>query len=649
MPAVTGSAVTPMKHTIPLQANFEEWMRLAKDNKINATNSWGLALIDYFHDMRLLKEGDGIDFQKASTTLDGCVKIYTSRVDSVADDTGRLLNGLAESGNKKRRGGDAEDEDGDGEDGEDGEESQGKKKSRRPRTAEKTLVDDFSQLQLKKVDAEMGVDPLFKKASADFDEGGAKGLLLNHLTIDSKGRIIFDSSDDIEDVQVDKKDATPAPGEAFEDEQDGEKEKEEEGQVAVEIDLSRLANQFFPDLNRLEQLDVCAPLKDYNFWDTDAPLELPFLDSASDDWRKQADAANEEAAGEETALFGGDDGGLGFDDDDGGFGDADLPEPGFGEGGEAWARDAALEPQARVNDLGLDGDEDARDSTEGAEDGAAGGDGYFSIIQGMEDAQENILSYFDNALKKNWAGPEHWRIRKIKDSSKPAPTVKRKEKEPFIIDFMAPMTQEMADLLFIKPATEKSISMAKDQRKAKTKNLLPDDKHFNSKDLAHLFLKPKVRIGQRKAKTRTLGRSLVEQDPNVNEEFFAHQQAEAAADDAPQGNYDANFFDEAPGMPDFDDEDDHFEDALDHRMPQSQDTVGGSQPLGGTGAAQGGFGDNLVTNTRRFKPMYMEFARVAKKVDAKKLKENLWNGLGLEEVRTLLLYRHFLLSAANIT
>lgn len=67
--------------------------------------------------MSLLKEGDGVNFQKASCTLDGCVKIYTSRVDSVATETGKLLSGLADSGNKKRRAGDEE-----GEEGEDGDE-----------------------------------------------------------------------------------------------------------------------------------------------------------------------------------------------------------------------------------------------------------------------------------------------------------------------------------------------------------------------------------------------------------------------------------------------------------------------------------------------------------------------------------------------
>jgi len=47
--------------------------------------------------MKILKDGDSINFQKASCTLDGCVKIYSSRVDSVATETGKLLSGLTEN------------------------------------------------------------------------------------------------------------------------------------------------------------------------------------------------------------------------------------------------------------------------------------------------------------------------------------------------------------------------------------------------------------------------------------------------------------------------------------------------------------------------------------------------------------------------
>jgi condensin complex subunit 2 len=52
-------------------------------------------LIDYFHDLRIIREGDSINFQKASCTLDGCVKIFSSRVDSVAVETDKLLGDLA--------------------------------------------------------------------------------------------------------------------------------------------------------------------------------------------------------------------------------------------------------------------------------------------------------------------------------------------------------------------------------------------------------------------------------------------------------------------------------------------------------------------------------------------------------------------------
>ena len=39
------------------------------------------------------------------------------------------------------------------------------------------------------------MDPLFKKTKEDFDEGGAMGLLLNHLGVDGKGRLVFDAGD----------------------------------------------------------------------------------------------------------------------------------------------------------------------------------------------------------------------------------------------------------------------------------------------------------------------------------------------------------------------------------------------------------------------------------------------------------------------
>jgi condensin complex subunit 2 len=63
------------------------------------------------------------------------------------------------------------------------------------RTTGNTLEKDINNLNLKRLDVEYNVDPLFRKTSSDFDEGGAKGLLLNHLNIGYDGGVIFDSSD----------------------------------------------------------------------------------------------------------------------------------------------------------------------------------------------------------------------------------------------------------------------------------------------------------------------------------------------------------------------------------------------------------------------------------------------------------------------
>lgn len=45
------------------------------------------------------------------------------------------------------------------------------------------------------------MDPLFKKTCADFDEGGAMGLLMNHLSVDGKGRVVFDAGDAVVDEE----------------------------------------------------------------------------------------------------------------------------------------------------------------------------------------------------------------------------------------------------------------------------------------------------------------------------------------------------------------------------------------------------------------------------------------------------------------
>lgn len=90
------------------------------------------------------------------------------------------------------------------------------------------MLKDFSSIALKKFDLDLAVDPLFKKTSADFDEGGARGLLLNHLGIDRHCKIIFDASDATVDCDSDELDGHAVMIDHIETHHESEPEEEEE-------------------------------------------------------------------------------------------------------------------------------------------------------------------------------------------------------------------------------------------------------------------------------------------------------------------------------------------------------------------------------------------------------------------------------------
>lgn len=556
------------------------------------------------------------------------------------------------------------------------------------RSSEATLAPSFASLQLKKFELEFAVDPLFKKASADFDEGGAKGLLLNHLMIDGQGRIVFDSSDDAGDTSavpksrqrdgVDEDDDEDADAEEADNSAaDRSADPEEEDDDDVEIDIASLGARYFPDLGYLDELDVCPSLKTFDLGDPSGSMDIPFL-KAPDDWRQDKDDQEKDGSGvgNKSGMFIDDENLLGFDDTDG-LGAFDLgPEVNFGEGGEAWAREAALEPQMmRVFDAGLgDGaavEGDGVDMLENVE-----GDYVVSMTHAQKDEKvhEDILSYFDQALQKNWTSAEHWRIRKIKDTNKPIePARQRKEKQPFEIDFASPLDPAVAEAIYNQASSNTVISLPKKDWKSKSRNLLPDDKHFNSKQLLSLFLKPKARLNRRRTAAGFGSRgaffgAVDHQDGvdvpqgEMDEAFWASQKAPmpsvenagGAGDETtalpPQGDYDANFFqdDALPFAGDDDGDDvDEFADARDHFSPGVAgvgDLGGITETVGVTGAFNGltvtnpadlAFGTMLVTQNRRVRPEYVQYARVAKKVDVRKLKEEIWKGMGLERLENV--------------
>lgn len=337
--------------------------------------------------------------------------------------------------------------------------------------------------------------------------------------------------------------------------------------------------------------------------------------------------------------FAGGDMAFGFDD---GFGVGE--EGDFGEGGEVWANETIADAAERFMSPAK------RPMMMGGEEKFGEGNAEGGYKVGFGGGHEDILSYFDEALRKNWAGPEHWRIRKIKDNTKPtnAPVRVRKEKESFEIDFMD-AAGDVPEALF-KPPKGRALDMPKKDWKTKSRHLLPDDKHFNSRQLLKLFLKPKASMHSRQQKQQQQQRRLTitrtnaapEEDGDMDEEFWAKEgmamdiQASSTPDPKVAGNYDANFFqddglDMGAGLQDDDDDEDEFADAREAFSPGPAAPVEvGSQFPPGTFGGGLEFGSQLVTSSRRVRPEYVQYARVAKKVDVRRLKENLWTGLAFE-------------------
>ncbi|KAJ2828277.1 hypothetical protein GGI24_002431, partial [Coemansia furcata] len=609
-----------------LNQRYEEWMKIAADNKINANNTWDFALIDYFYDMSLLREGDSINFQKASCTLDGCVKIYSSRVDSVASETGRLLSGLAETPGGKRGG--RRGEGGEEEDGEEEESgSNGKQKSRRAARSAATLAKDFASISVKKLDLEFSVDPLFKKTSADFDEGGARGLLLNHLCFDADGKIVFDASDS--KMAVDNGDDAEEHAEVSEAEDGDDSDVDVASATAKKIaaaakqhratliDVSSLDAIFGTIAQHLDGAHICPSLADFEFT-RDTSLDFSLLkehlrDDADDGATLLGSETNGALSDDQHSDFGGFSGGNDVGGDDGddmghflNFDDVD---------------DGPL-PLDTASTLQMTEAEEAEDNGEMA--AMQPGSRQLAIAED----EDNLLSYFDTKLAKTWAGPEHWRLpisRAImqkqqqqqqgsgntgeEDASEEGDASKRKrtEKLVYFTDFMNG-SDVSAETLFAKPPRASSNTMSKKAAQNQD-HTLPEDVHFSSKNLFNLILKPRLKFNPRRV------RHAATQSSDVGGAL-----ASTSGSDA----YGAFVVDGDNGGPGFGGMDDNGIQLDDNDRIGFDDVDDYDDDVLPTSSSNEGDGKTDIPQLKLIKPLYVNYARRAKRVNVKKLKDNIW-------------------------
>ena len=540
------------------------------------------------------------NFQLASTTLDAGVKIYSYRVDSVCTDAYKLMGGLSRT--TKTKEGDGIDEGDEGEEGaEKGEGAEAAAAARAAKRAAKKallagpagmahLEKNPESLNVKKLEMSFDVDPLFHRTSAKFDAGGASGLLLNNLHVSRNCELVFDSAD------ASAAEVAPA---------------DEGAPAETKIAYSSLAGLLPAGLG--EGLEVS---KEFSaFWANVRPGagEAGDSDDEADDGEEEAEEEEEEEVPVE------DEAGvpLGMV-----VGDHDADLPGFFDDDD----DAGMNAEAEAKERALAAQGDAADE-EGAaafmsldelaaaqqQDGEAA---ELEVLAPEVAAARGVIS--ERAMQllqvgQRWAGPGHWKFRgqtskpaaDAADGAAAAPAKKRAPKQSFLIDFSKRCETCAAVEAGAIDKRGTVLSAAALAKTSSADTTLPRDYHCSVDALEALFDKPAHSV--RYSKKTVHGRRVPLRSSPAPGSAPADEGAAAAADD---------FCDDGPAG--FDTTDD-CAGGWDAEAPVEGVAAAAEE---GEGGASGPF--SMVAAPEMVAKSTIGYAKVAKQVDIKALKSDVW-------------------------
>jgi condensin complex subunit 2 len=519
-----------------------------------------------------------------------------------------------------------------------------------------------ANINLNKLDSAFDIDPLFHKMSKTFDEGGAKGLLLANLGVGSEGcNIVFDSS--CEEINV----ALPTSSvvkENDENEDDMETDmdadvappRQQEGMIDVSTLKTKLhsllAGQAVHSLQLVPQLASLrtehAALDAAGFIDQvqvgQVQDKVPGAGAgvrgassrrgryaADQQQEKEADhSIHQEAMERSRASIGGrsclsqsqpasgmdimgDDEYANDDNDFGGGGDYDDGDDDDGDDGfDAFM--AMDENGARFSSVGFnnsftnDGDGDGHPSaTTVLLDAIADG----NVIHGATDYQyfdaaafANVVAAGTGAADNVWAGALHWKRgakrrpvinangQKTAEVTKKSRSKKSAKQRVFVDLSAAP--DNMSDILRQPPARKTKgdplqISKTTLAKHAKADNLLPLDAGMGVEKLSSLFLRPNT----------ILKGPLTTPSASSSGKTVGFNMAVETWDNGPDDSFGGGDDDGGDGFCFADNDDDDNANGDDFFVHQLHDV-------------------------RKVDKVHVGHATVAKKVDVKRLKRDLW-------------------------
>ena len=344
-----------------------------------------------------------------SCTLDASVKIYSYRVDDVHASSYKVLANL-----NRTEGGDSSDEGGDDSDGEGGKKAA---KVAKIRQSVNTLEKNVSALNMNKLDSAFDIDPLFRKMSKTFDEGGAKGMLLANLSVSTDGcGIVFDSKED----ESDRKLRTEEMARKIRVENGEEAQKDEEKVTVKKINIGGLRSKLksllaTTSLSELALVPQLTQLRDeYESLKQEGHVAVQkkkkskrYANSAEDEASAEQEVVREHAERSHatTALnaTGNDD--VGFGDNDDEFdGYMAMDDGADNYAGNSFSNDL-FDKQNNggvVNQI-IDAIGSAQTEDDGDERRSSGANAqsYYNL--------EDVLKGNQGKLGNNWAGAAHWK------------------------------------------------------------------------------------------------------------------------------------------------------------------------------------------------------------------------------------------------
>ncbi|KAG5486704.1 hypothetical protein LSCM1_07958 [Leishmania martiniquensis] len=197
----------PRFHTVQ---DLDVALNQAIEGKINSRNAWASKeasdlLEGITHTIETTLDAASVDdysgFAKAATVVEGCSKVWTSRVDSTYQQSNQMVQRLLrkDEASGKRPTGDGDDDAGGS--GEEGDEQQRKKSRSRSvaaasNAATRTLAMEATEINLDSKSrtalTQTGINAQFRAITSKFDQGNAQGLLMNNAPMGRAGNIILD-------------------------------------------------------------------------------------------------------------------------------------------------------------------------------------------------------------------------------------------------------------------------------------------------------------------------------------------------------------------------------------------------------------------------------------------------------------------------